>query len=138
MELDEIISGLRDLVLDAESKIQPDDPESIFLYDKSVLEAAIDRLQINNAETDETVPAAHWIPCSERMPDAAGCTVIVSAVNTYGQTAAFTAFQGYGDFKWHTSDMDYMNHELNGLEVSDVWTITHWTPLPEPPKGVTA
>lgn len=76
-----------------------------------------------------------WIPCNERTPENAGLEVLVSAVNTYNQTMMFIAFQGYGDFKWHTLDISYMLNAMNGESlVSDKWTITHWMPLPEPPE----
>lgn len=74
-----------------------------------------------------------WIPCSERTPEIAGGSVIVHAKNCYGQNAEFIAFQGYGDFKWHTMDTGYMDHTQPGQVVSKAWEITHWMPLPEPP-----
>lgn len=77
--------------------------------------------------------ASGWIPCSERTPEIAGGSVIVHAKNCYGQNAEFIAFQGYGDFKWHTMDAGYMDHTQPGQVVSKAWEITHWMPLPEPP-----
>lgn len=75
-----------------------------------------------------------WIPCSKRTPENAGEPFIVSAKNRYGQNAVFIAFQGYGDFKWHTMDIGYMDHTKPGEEVSKAWEITHWMPLPAPPE----
>lgn len=41
MNKSEILAGLKDLVEDRESFIEPDDPDSIFVQDKAVLQAAI-------------------------------------------------------------------------------------------------
>lgn len=78
---------------------------------------------------------SRWIPCSERVPENAGETVMVSAKNHYNQKFVFTAFQGYDDLKWHTMDVGYMNRTRSGTEVSNAWEITHWMPMPEPPES---
>lgn len=74
-----------------------------------------------------------WISVKDRLPDAAGYKCLVMAINKFGQKSVFTAHTGYGDFEWYTTDVIYMN-KVNRNTVSDAWTITHWTPLPEPPK----
>ena len=63
-----------------------------------------------------------WISVEERLPDNGNAVL----VNRYNKSLKFSVvnidnYQGYG--KWW--DKDY-----NG----EVWTITHWMPLPEPPK----
>lgn len=77
--------------------------------------------------------AQGWISVKDRLPDAAGYKCLVMAINKFGQKSVFTAHTGYGDFEWYTTDVIYMN-KVNRNTVSDAWTITHWTPLPELPK----
>lgn len=77
--------------------------------------------------------AQGWISVKDRLPDAAGYKCLVAAINKFGQKSVFTAFTGYGDFEWYTTDVIYMN-KANRSTVSEGWTITHWMPLPEPPK----
>lgn len=74
-----------------------------------------------------------WIPVSERLPDEAGKGVLVTAVNMFGQKNKFIAFQGYGDFKWHTETNTYTNDPSStNTEVGERWKILAWMPLPEP------
>lgn len=78
---------------------------------------------------------AGWISVKDRYPDAAGVAVLVSATSQYGQQHVFEAFIGYGDFTWYTMDCTKMgNRRITCNEVSNNWKITHWMPLPEPPK----
>ena len=79
-----------------------------------------------------------WISVKDRLPDAAGVPVLVTAVNTYGQKDVFEAFMGYGDFKWYTENVMRMSKKTDiSCEVSEAWTITHWMPCSEPPKEET-
>lgn len=74
-----------------------------------------------------------WIPVKDRLPDAAGVPVLVTAINTYGQKDVFEAFMGYGDFKWYTENVTRMSKKTDiSCEVSEAWTITHWMVKPEP------
>lgn len=61
----------------------------------------------------------HWISVEDELPEN-GYEVIVSVGNHF----CYTAFR-CGD-KW------YFNDNLNKREISPV---THWMPLPQPPKG---
>lgn len=74
-----------------------------------------------------------WISLKDKTPDIAGCECLVSATNEYGQRAVFIAFCGYGYFRWYTMDVTKTAGDRNNA-VSSAWTITHWMPLPEPPK----
>jgi len=75
----------------------------------------------------------NWISVKDRLPDAAGVPVLVTAVNTYGQKDVFEAYMGYGDFKWYTETVTRMSRKTDiSCEVSDAWTITHWMEKPEP------
>ena len=42
MDKSKIIAGLEDLIEDRESFIEPDEPNSQFVYDKAILQAAVD------------------------------------------------------------------------------------------------
>ena len=81
----------------------------------------------------EALKKPQWISVKDRLPDSAGASVIVTAVNRFGQVSVFTAFQGYGDFKWYTMETTKMDDDTCNM-VSSNWTITHWMPLPEPPE----
>lgn len=80
-----------------------------------------------------------WISVKDRMPEVAGMKVFVAAKtvkeNIIQSQTVFTAFCGYGDQKWYTLDNGYMTSPIIGNnEVHPTWEITHWMPLPEPPK----
>ena len=69
-----------------------------------------------------------WISVQVRLPDMCGCKCLVAAVNKFGQTEVFTAFIGHmerGKLEFHSCEP---THEI------PAWTVTHWMPLPEPPK----
>lgn len=79
-----------------------------------------DAEQCNKYEKDN-----RWIPCSERLPEAAGREVLATLENKYGQRRCAIVFQGYGDNRWHC------NHKEYNL---DYWKATAWQPVPEPYK----
>ena len=76
-------------------------------------------------ELDVTQNAVKWIPVSERLPD---------AHRTYLCRYGFNTFPDYlmtGCLDWIMFDKHpHWQHETTGLFV------THWMPLPEPPKEV--
>lgn len=88
---------------------------------------------------DEQPTVGGWISVKDRMPESSGVKVIVSAKtipeSVLQTKAVFVAFLGYGDGKWYTPDFDFMVSAKTGNDnVHPVWEITHWMPLPEPPK----
>ena len=71
-----------------------------------------------------------WIPCTERMPTD-GTPVLITYV-------------GFNDGKFHSDGVATWSIEENGYNGGWLWEIdgseatveiTHWKPLPEPPKG---
>ena len=69
-----------------------------------------------------------WISVEDRLPNMCGCKCLVAAINQFGQKDVFTAFTGYmehGKLEFHSCEP---THEITA------WTITHWMPLPKPPK----
>lgn len=75
------------------------------------------------------VTVQEWISVEDRLPDACGFPCLLCGENKFGQILVFEGFTGYmkcGKSEWHSNQKD--------IDI-DVWTITHWMPLPEPPKG---
>lgn len=72
---------------------------------------------------------AQWISVKDRLPDTCGLPCLLCGENAFGQIRVFAGFTGYmerGKFEWHSNQKD--------IDI-DVWTITHWMPLPEPPEA---
>ena len=75
------------------------------------------------------VTVQEWISVDDRMPDSCGFPCLLCGENSFGQIRVFEGFTGYmerGKLEWHSNQKD--------IDI-DVWTITHWMPLPNPPKG---
>lgn len=73
--------------------------------------------------------AERWIPVTERLPDIAGMSVLVVAVNSYGQKEVVQAFTNYScPVEFETNVKDYE------MIWKTAWKVTHWMPLPEEPK----
>ena len=78
---------------------------------------------------DSGVTVQEWISVDDRLPDACGFPCLLCGENSFGQIRVFEGFTGYmerGKREWHSNQKD--------VDI-DVWTITHWMPLPKPPKG---
>ena len=81
--------------------------------------------------------AAGWISVEDRPPDAAGYECLVCAVNeNTHQTHVFTAFTGYGEPGWWTSNVHYMSRAKSPRDnkLHSALRVTHWMPLPEMPE----
>lgn len=81
-----------------------------------------------------------WISVKDRLPETAGYECLVCAVNeNYNQTHVFTAFTGYGEPGWWTSNVHYMSRAKSPTDnrLHPALKVTHWMPLPEPPEEVT-
>jgi len=82
------------------------------------LTAAIERLHDLIAERnvllDKYEAGNHWIPVGERLPAA-------SDADKNGNVQIWRGADGCDMCTWD--------------DVPDTWDITHWRPLPEPPKG---
>ena len=85
----------------------------------------------------ELEAAQQWISVKDRLPDAAGYECLVCAVNeNYNQTHIFTAHTGYGEPGWWTGNVHYMSRATSPSDnkLHPALKVTHWMPLPEPPK----
>ena len=75
------------------------------------------------------VTVQEWISVDDMVPDSCGFPCLLCGENSFGQIRVFEGFTGYmerGKFEWHSNQKD--------IDI-DVWTITHWMPMPQPPKG---
>lgn len=74
-------------------------------------------------------PVQGWIPVTERLLDIAGMSVLVVAVNSYGQKEVVQAFTNYScPVEFETNVKDYE------MIWKTAWKVTHWMPLPDAPK----
>ena len=70
-----------------------------------------------------------WISVEERLPEECGMPVLMVAVNAYLQTRVVKGFTDYQcPIAFHTNEREYDG-------IWGAWEVTHWMPLPEPPKG---
>lgn len=67
-------------------------------------------------------PVRRWIPCSERMPEEKGCYLVAAKHWLDGKPVTREAF-------WNGAD--WLSCEKK-VEITP--RVTHWQPLPEPPK----
>lgn len=75
------------------------------------------------------VTVQEWISVKDRLPDVCGFPCLLCGENSFGQIRVFEGFTGYmerGKFEWHSNQKD--------IDI-DVWKITYWMPIPQPPKG---
>ena len=89
----------------------------------------VDALAIAQHLITHGVTVQEWISVDDRLPDSCGFPCLLCGENSFGQIRVFEGFTGYmerGKFEWHSNQKD--------IDI-DVWTITHWMPLPQPPKG---
>jgi hypothetical protein len=74
-----------------------------------------------------------WIPVTERLPEKITNKVIVRCQNDY------IGFGHYEDYKgkrtWYNLESDRPFTDWD-LEDCESYAVTHWMPLPEPPKEV--
>ena len=73
-----------------------------------------------------------WIPVAERLPKKITNKVIVRCQNNY---------IGFGHYSDHKGKQTWYNLENDrpftdwDMEDCESYAVTHWMPLPEPPKG---
>ena len=101
--------------------------DDIPLQVSTALDMAIAALRAQQEQ--ESKPLNGWISVKDRLPDTCGFPCLLCGENAFGQICVFAGFTGYmerGKFKWHSNQKD--------IDI-DVWTITHWMPMPKPTKG---
>ena len=90
---------------------------------------AIENKKIADYLISNGVTVQEWFSVKDRLPDSCGFPCLLCGENSFGQIRVFEGFTGYmerGKLEWHSNQKD--------IDI-DVWTITHWMPLPQPPKG---
>ena len=95
--------------------------EKLFVVDDNVEQAEY--------LVEHGVTVQEWVSVEDRLPDSCGFPCLLCGENSFGQIRVFEGFTGYmerGKFEWHSNQKD--------IDI-DVWTITHWMPMPHPPKG---
>ena len=75
---------------------------------------------------DSGVTVQEWIPVTERLPEEGDYALCVLKGFNYGGKIQVCKFVPADKFK----DKPYFEHFRNGFP-----SVTHWMPLPQPPKG---
>lgn len=115
------ISRDSDLILGAEERLSPGLEKWTGWWEHTVLGNIVDRLAAyeDTGLTPEEFQQMRWIPVEERLPEPTENPVLVHDYS--GVSVA-----------WHSRAMGWVYK--TGLACVDV---THWMPLPKPPKEVT-
>ena len=76
-----------------------------------------------------------WIPCSERLPELDVSVLVYFAhdFSSYMEVAALTEFGAYLRYQGEAAKLMWWSGEIP----SDLDSVTHWMPLPEPPEEET-
>lgn len=72
----------------------------------------------------EALERTRWIPCSERRPEESGCYLVAVKRWYDGKTVTKAAI-------WN--EVDWLSYEKR-IMIEITPRVTHWMPLPEPPK----
>lgn len=100
---------------------------NLYYADPQVTERGIVANAINDY-FEQTKHMTEWISVEERLPDCCGMSVLMVAVNQYSQTRVVKGFTDYQcPITFHTNEREYDG-------IWSAWDVTHWMPLPNPPK----
>ena len=70
-----------------------------------------------------------FISVKDRLPDTPGMRCILRGINQFGQHRLFAGFTYIDEGKLE------FGYDFEDLSLAfSVWEITHWLPMPEPPK----
>ena len=84
-------------------------------------------------EAADAIEEPKWIPVAERLPEIG--TYIIAGRMKYDYEKAYTHFVDVAYFGPRWNDADYSWQTFNDwFEGQQEFEITHWMPLPEPPK----
>ena len=86
----------------------------------------VDALAIAQHLITHGVTVQEWIPVTERLPEEGEYVLCVLKGFSYGGKIQVCKFVPADKFK----DKPYFEHFRNGFP-----SVTHWMPLPNPPKG---
>ena len=73
--------------------------------------------------------AVRWTPVTERLPKEVGwyLVVVLAPFKQVRMYEFYPVHNNYGNDLWRNNDGDHVSN----------WFVTHWMPLPEPPKEET-
>ena len=136
------ISGDNDLILGAEERLLPGLEKWTGWWEHTVLGNIVDRLAAyeDTGLTPAEVQQMRWIPVEERLPDKPGHYLVCTNVNYWhggcmdknGSSSNAGTTDGYAGTTLSVLDCFY--------DITGDWNrvcnahITHWMPLPQPPK----
>ena len=108
----------------------------VCVYDVSPSQAVTDFIEIVDRQPiiDRQPKEGEWIPCSDRLPDETGRYLAVkkriAPDELGGSRTDIVILRFFVDdgFLMPTHIPDWINEEINE-------EVTHWMPLPQPPKG---
>lgn len=79
-------------------------------------------------DSNDIKPKFRWIQCSERLPDRFDTVLLaILSRNGYGEPAYYVTIGGLK----HGNEFESYTGGITECE-----TVTHWMPLPDPPKEV--
>lgn len=76
-----------------------------------------------------------WIAVSERLPERLGDNPDYSGDLTVYDEGVLSAWENNGSLRGFYSFKVKLWYAYNGVDVAQCSKVTHWQPLPEPPKG---
>ena len=92
----------------------------------------VDHLIANGVTLDNQVSSSKWISVKDRLPEKITNKVIVLCKNGY---RGFGHYENYkGKQTWYNLESDKPFTDWD-LEDCESYEVTHWMPLPQPPKG---
>lgn len=99
------------------------------LYNHGTLTQSFIRF-VERQPTADVAPRAEWISVEERLPD--NCRAVLVALEglTIGGAPAMVIGSYSGGY-WMVADADGTHYLTKYMR----YKVTHWMPLPEPPKG---
>lgn len=110
-----------------------------YIVPYSIQEPLVDHLIANLVVISNSETATKWIPVTERLPKERTEVLVVLRVHKFAGTDAMNVATALyaGCQGWVVADfLEAIEAETDGTDCEDCchW-ITHWMPLPEPPKG---
>lgn len=106
---------MREKLIDVFCAVFGEEPD----YQNEEANKFVDELIANGVTVTDNNVGCKWIPVTERLPDSGRCVLIYSEDGMVAE-GNYTAY----DKKWYQ-----FRWSVKGQKV------THWMPLPEPPKG---